>query len=602
MKIRYIFLALSVYGIPVLGSAAASASGKDVKEKVAQDNSAIVKVGEWPTSVAFSPNGNLVAVTNGHDDTVSVFKVDGSTGRFTAVQGSPFLTGKRPYSVAFSPDSNFAAIADYDDGTVSMFAIDNGTGRFDQVQGSPFKGALRSKQVEFFRDGKFVAVLDDESSTVNVFSVDTDKGFINEVQGSPFGTDQWPYSLALSPNGSFAAVSSRENKSLNVFSIDSNSGKFTQVEGSTFKTGDFYPSLAFSLDGIFAAASNSDGNVISLFKVDSRTGKFTQVEGSPFKTGKFPLSIAFSPNGNFVVIANHSSNNISVFSIDRSKGGLTPIAGSPFDTGKNPSALAFSPNGILAVVCPTESSVRLYELNDETGVLTPLTGQMLNKVHRQKEYEQARKAFDESKALVGDPVMAALRGYLMGEEETPVQQKQKVAQEKEFQEQESIQRALAQTATDQADSDNQSVRLFAAIKASDLKAVQENLTPFTINKRDADFKTPLIAAAQGGNLEIVNALLNYQGIIKHTAIHQETMKANKGATDLNGNTALIYAVLNSNWQMAAALAKEMKLEEVKIRNKAGKRALDLMAQYMDRYEKDADYQEAVEIINSKSGN
>jgi DNA-binding beta-propeller fold protein YncE len=57
-----------------------------------------------PLSVAFSPGGGLLAVANPDDGTLSVFSIDPTASTaLTPISGSPFAVGKFPDSVAFSP-------------------------------------------------------------------------------------------------------------------------------------------------------------------------------------------------------------------------------------------------------------------------------------------------------------------------------------------------------------------------------------------------------------------------------------------------------------------------------------------------------------------
>ena len=69
----------------------------------------------FPVSVAFSPDGKLLATANQSKDTVAIFTV-ASDGRLTSVGGSPFSVpgvNPTPVSVAFSPDGKFLATANF---------------------------------------------------------------------------------------------------------------------------------------------------------------------------------------------------------------------------------------------------------------------------------------------------------------------------------------------------------------------------------------------------------------------------------------------------------------------------------------------------------
>jgi 6-phosphogluconolactonase (cycloisomerase 2 family) len=73
--------------------------------------------GTEPVSVAFSPSGRWLAATGASDmssafgGAVSVFSVDRASGALHQVLGSPFPAGDNPRSVAFSPDGQLVAVA-----------------------------------------------------------------------------------------------------------------------------------------------------------------------------------------------------------------------------------------------------------------------------------------------------------------------------------------------------------------------------------------------------------------------------------------------------------------------------------------------------------
>lgn len=68
-----------------------------------------------PVSVAFSPDGRLLAVVNSGDGTVSV------PGRADPGQRLPVATGAYPESVAFSPGRRLLATANLVDATASAY-------------------------------------------------------------------------------------------------------------------------------------------------------------------------------------------------------------------------------------------------------------------------------------------------------------------------------------------------------------------------------------------------------------------------------------------------------------------------------------------------
>jgi hypothetical protein len=73
-------------------------------------------------SVAFSPNGGLLAVGSFGTGSVELYTV-GATGGLTPVPGSPFLVGRGQEALAFNPSGTLLAVTNYNDGTVSVFSV-----------------------------------------------------------------------------------------------------------------------------------------------------------------------------------------------------------------------------------------------------------------------------------------------------------------------------------------------------------------------------------------------------------------------------------------------------------------------------------------------
>ena len=78
-----------------------------------------------PGSVAFSPNGQLLASANegGGAGDLSVFAVNASSGALNQVTGSPYTTGQAPESVAFGPGGGLLAVANVRSGSFSVYGL-----------------------------------------------------------------------------------------------------------------------------------------------------------------------------------------------------------------------------------------------------------------------------------------------------------------------------------------------------------------------------------------------------------------------------------------------------------------------------------------------
>jgi DNA-binding beta-propeller fold protein YncE len=296
-----------------------------------------------PTSVAFSPDGSLVATASQGASNVSVFSAAAS-GALTPVAGSPFAAGNGPFSVAFNPAGTLLASAGTGSDDVSVFSVAPG-GAATPVAGSPFTTGSGTGPfaVAFSPDGHLLATANHNGSTVSVFTVAAG-GALTPVAGSPFalGSSAHPDAVAFNPDGTLLAVAN-ENGTASVFSV-APSDALTPVAGSPFAMPGTPLAAAFSLDGALLAVTSATTDVVSVFSV-SAAGALTPVAGSPYPTGAVPRSVAFGPGG-LMAVANYAANRMSVYSVSAS-GVLTEVAGSPYATGTYPDIVAFRPSGGL---------------------------------------------------------------------------------------------------------------------------------------------------------------------------------------------------------------------------------------------------------------
>jgi 6-phosphogluconolactonase (cycloisomerase 2 family) len=135
-------------------------------------------------SVAFSPDGRLLATANLNAGTLSVFWVTPSIGTLTPVMGSPFRdpraglrAGSGVASVAFSPDGRLLAAGNTTEvygsrpvHSVSVFSVNPTTGALSPVAGSPFSTPLGVWGVAFSPVGGLLATANISASSVSVFS------------------------------------------------------------------------------------------------------------------------------------------------------------------------------------------------------------------------------------------------------------------------------------------------------------------------------------------------------------------------------------------------------------------------------------------------
>jgi 6-phosphogluconolactonase (cycloisomerase 2 family) len=268
-------------------------------------------------SVAFSPSGTLLAAADESANAVSVFAVS-STGQLTAVQGSPFSTGvgtdlafdSEPVLVQFSPDGDLLAVADEGNGTVSVFTV-SASGQLTPASGSPYETADFPTSVAFSPNGHLLAVVA-LGRSLSVFTVDA-SGALSAAAGSPYETGATPLSVTFAPSGNILAVADSGAHAIATYTVAA-SGQLTAVAAGLTENGP--SSVAFNPSGDLIASANSAANTVSEFVV-APSGQLTPVGGSPFSTGADPTSVAFSPTGTLLAVANGNGDSVSMFTNPR---------------------------------------------------------------------------------------------------------------------------------------------------------------------------------------------------------------------------------------------------------------------------------------------
>lgn len=327
--------------------------------------------------------GNFVYTNNDQPtNTVSAFSA-GADGSLTQVAGSPFATGgagsggglfaSNRIGAAIAGDLLFAANTGSD--TISVFKINPSSGVLTPVPGSPFAtgnpgGNAAGISVAATPDGKFLMAASFGSSNVAVFSIGSN-GALSPIAGSPFLAQSNPFSITISPNGKFLAVAESD---VEMFSIGS--------DGSLTSLGLFPSGLARGLDmncsatSLYAGESDGTETIVDSFDLASNGG-LAPVPGSPFLVASSidANGVALSPDGKTVFVSNQLSSTVTVFSA-AADGTLSLAAGSPVlmnGSVSTPAGIATSQDGTFLYVADTDPAISVFKIGAD-GALTEVTG------------------------------------------------------------------------------------------------------------------------------------------------------------------------------------------------------------------------------------
>ncbi len=310
-----------------------------------------------------------VYVTNNGDNTISVFRIDTSTGALSVTSSAATGTAG-PQGLAVAAGKFLFAGSN---GTgVSGYTINSSDGVLTMMGSSPFVVGNQPRAIAVDPSGKFLYVANTADLSIGGFTIDAASGVLSPIPGTPLPAGGTPLDIKVDVTGKFvyAALGSA---GIVGFTINSSTGALTQIGSGPLAAyaGGLPNSLAVEKTGRYLYAT--DGvNGVEVFGINATTGALTALTLSPIAAQSNRSAAATDPSGTFLYVANRDANNVSAYAI-LGNGLLSEISGSPFAAGTQPQAIGVGPTGTFVYVANNGGGISEYKIeNAISGKLIPI--------------------------------------------------------------------------------------------------------------------------------------------------------------------------------------------------------------------------------------
>jgi 6-phosphogluconolactonase (cycloisomerase 2 family) len=309
------------------------------------------------------------------DQGIFAFRMNSKTGEGSTIFGSPFVTkigpttAASPSSVVVHPSNNFLYAANQNTSTLSLFKINSTTGALDEVLPrtalvtSSGGVGLSPAVMTMDSGGKYLFVGNQTTNDIWVYSIGS-SGALTFVSSAQVGAS--PASLTLSASDGFLYVPVPTFSAVYVFSVSA--GVLTQVGAPLIVNGGV-GHLGTDSAGKFLYVPNPSLNTVTVLLIQA-DGSLLPGPGL-FATGTSPVAAATNSTGAFLYVANSASTNLSQFKVDTTTGTLTALTTSVAGTGTNPESIVVDPDAkFIFVINQQSNSITEFTINKDGTLAT----------------------------------------------------------------------------------------------------------------------------------------------------------------------------------------------------------------------------------------
>lgn len=234
-------------------------------------------------------------------------------------EDAPVAPGGQPESMAFSPDGDYLAVAHHGTPYISVYAVSNGV-IGAKVANPAVLPAGPGNAVAWSPDGSFLAVAHDNAPNISVYNW-TGTGFGAKEANPGTAVPADGLGVGWSPNGDYLAVAHGNSPYVSVYSWSGGFGAKEADAGTPPPGASAGFSVAWNPDGTYIAVGHGGGGDTTYLSVYEWAAGFGSRLSNPADLPSSAVThVKWLPNGAYL-LAHGAGTDFSMYEFDPSGGG-----------------------------------------------------------------------------------------------------------------------------------------------------------------------------------------------------------------------------------------------------------------------------------------